>query len=88
MNSEFISNILNIISHCIDNDRFEDVEKAKVELKDLSSGSEWTSLKQTICAFLNSEGGVVICGVRERNGKYSFTGFDRTKESTLISLQH
>src|ERR1700733_276596 len=88
MNSEFVTGILNTINYCIDNNTFKDVEGAKIELKDLSSGSEWTSLKETICAYLNTDGGIIICGVRERNGKYSFTGFDRKKEHTLLSLQH
>ncbi len=87
MNSEFVVDILNKINYCINNNTFQDVEGSKVELKDLSSGSEWTSMKETICAFLITDGGIIICGVRERNNRYSFTGFDRAKEPTLISLQ-
>lgn len=85
--TDYIDEILRQIDQCIDTDIFVDVEKAKVELKDLSSGNEWTSLKQSVCAFLNTNGGYVVCGVREREKKYRFTGFDRKKENNLIELQ-
>lgn len=67
---------------------FIDCENAKVELKDLSSGqsSEWDSLKESVCAFLNTEGGYIICGVRERDKKYYIKGFDRNNEPKLVDL--
>lgn len=85
--SEFIRQTIEIISKSLTTNLFIDVERAKVELKDLSTGVEWTSLKQTICAYLNTDGGIIICGVRERNKQYSLTGFDRNNESKIIELQ-
>lgn len=85
--SEFINDTLYTIKHSIEYDTFIDVETTKVELKDLSSGHEWSSLKESICAFLNTDGGIVICGVRERGEKYHFRGFDRKNESKIIDLQ-
>jgi predicted HTH transcriptional regulator len=67
--------------------QFQDIEDSFVELKDLSSGNEWTSLKETVCAFLNTNGGYVICGIRERNRQYSFPGFDRNNEGRIIELR-
>lgn len=87
MKSEFISETLATIKQSIQSDLFIDVEKSKVELKDLSSSGDWKSLNETICAFLNSDGGIVICGIREKNKKYTFTGFNRNNESKLIDLQ-
>lgn len=87
MKSELIGETLARIKQSLSSHEFIDVEKSKVELKDLSTGNDWKSLKETICAFLNTDGGIVICGVRERNGAYSVTGFDRKKESNLIDLQ-
>jgi ATP-dependent DNA helicase RecG len=87
MKSEFISETLATIKQSIQNDVFIDVEKSKVELKDLSSSGDWKSLNETICAFLNSDGGIVICGIREKNKKYTLTGFNRNNESKLIDLQ-
>ena len=86
MKSEFISQTINTIADSIQSGVFVDVEKSKVELKDLSTKGDWKSLHETICAFLNTDGGIVICGIREREKKYSFTGFNRNNESNLIDL--
>lgn len=87
MNSEYLKSLLSAIEKSIRENIFIDVEQSNIELKDLSSGNAWTSLKETICAFLNTDGGVVICGIRERNKQYSFTKFNRNNESNLIDLQ-
>lgn len=86
MKSEFIQNILSDISESIKTDTFIDVENSKIELKDLSSGNEWNSLYETICAYLNTNGGYVICGIRERNKKYNLSGFNRDNEPKLIEI--
>lgn len=87
MKSEFIADSLAKIEMSLQSQSFVDVESAKVEIKDLSTGNDWNSLKETICAYLNSEGGIIICGIRERSGKYILTGFDRKNESNIIELQ-
>lgn len=87
MKSDFIDDNLAKIEQAINSKTFIDVEKSKIELKDLSSGSAWNSLKETICAFLNTEGGVVFCGIRERDKQYTLTKFDRNKESNIVDLQ-
>lgn len=86
MNSDHIENILCRIQDCIEQNTFDDVETEKIELKDLSTGSNWISLKQTICAFLNTDGGIIICGIREKDEKYTFTGFQRNKENKLKGI--
>lgn len=85
--SDFIRQTLETIKKSITSNQFIDVERTKVELKDLSTGGEWTSLKETICAYLNTDGGIVICGVRERDKQYKLTGFERNNESKIIQLQ-
>ena len=87
MKSEFISETLTTIQQSIQNEVFIDVEKSKVELKDLSTTGDWKSLNETVCAFLNTDGGIVICGIREKNKKYILSGFNRDNESKLIDLQ-
>lgn len=82
-----IFRVLQSIESSLENGVFLDVENELVELKDLSTGNEWTSLKQTVCAFLNTKGGYIIGGIRERNKEYSFPGFDRNNEGRLIELQ-
>ena len=87
MKSEFITETLSKIEQSINSGLFIDVEKSKVELKDLSTTGDWKSLNETICAFLNTDGGIVVCGVREKDKKYYYKGFNRNNESKLIDLQ-
>ena len=85
-NMQFLDQTLERIQESITSGEFRDVESAKIELKDLSSGTEWKSLKESVCAFLNTDGGIVIGGVREREKKYRLTGFDRNNESKILEL--
>ncbi|MCH8553898.1 MAG: putative DNA binding domain-containing protein [Schleiferiaceae bacterium] len=85
--SNYIKQALENIERSIDSNQFIDVEKTKIELKDLSTKGDWNSLKETICAYLNTDGGLVIAGVRERDKKYMFSGFERNNESKIIDLQ-
>lgn len=87
MKSEFINDILDKVSKSIQSKVFIDVEKTKVELKDLSTGGDWNSLKETICAYLNSDGGLIFCGIRERDKAYFIKGFDRNNETKIVDLQ-
>ncbi|HNI43323.1 MAG TPA: ATP-binding protein, partial [Chitinophagales bacterium] len=66
---------------------WQNCETHFVELKDLSSGSQWKSLNETVCAFLNTEGGYVICGIRETEKRYVISGFDSNNEDNLIKLR-
>ena len=86
-NSPFILDNIAKIERSIQSNEFIDVEKSKIELKDLSTGDKWNSLYETICAYLNSDGGVVFGGIRERDKKYTVTGFNRKNESNIIDLQ-
>jgi len=88
MESKEIKEILFKLERSIKEDNFLDMEGTKVELKDVSSTKgQWKYLHETVCAYLNSDGGVIICGVRERDKKYTFTGFNRNNESKIIDLQ-
>lgn len=86
--NDFLGRIIHELETSFKSNQFKDLEAPIVELKDLSSGSEWVSLKQTICAFLNTQGGYVICGIRERHKQYSFPGFDRNNEGKIIELRN
>jgi ATP-dependent DNA helicase RecG len=79
--------VLEKVSASIDRGVYQEVEHPLVELKDLSTGNVWSSLKETICAYLNTKGGYVICGIRERDKSYKATGFDRNNEGRLIELR-
>jgi predicted HTH transcriptional regulator len=88
MNKVNIEEIFATILESIESGIFIDVEKSKVELKDLSNAGEWKSFHETVCAFLNTDGGFIFCGIKEANdkSKYKLTGFDRNTESKLIEL--
>lgn len=86
MNDPFIEENIAKIEQSISLDSFVDIESSVLEIKDLSTGSNWTSLNESICAFLNTNGGFVFCGIRERDRKYEVTGFDRRNESNIIKL--
>jgi len=86
MKSTLIDETLFRIKQSLSSDEFIDVETSKVELKDLSTGNDWKSLKETICAFLNTDGGIIVCGIREKNKQYILTGFNRNNEGRLIDL--
>lgn len=83
-----INDTLNSIEVSIVSHQFRDKENSQIELKSLSNAGEWKSFHDTICAFLNTDGGYVICGIKEKNDKssYIFTNFDRNNEGKLIAL--
>ncbi len=76
------------VQECIENNTFKELETDKVELKDLSSGDDWKELYKSICAFLNTNGGIVIIGINENKDKtaYSFKGFSANNEAKLKDI--
>jgi ATP-dependent DNA helicase RecG len=86
-NKDLLDKVILDIEATLSRGQFVDNENSIVELKELSGSNEWTSLKETVCAYLNTNGGYVICGIRERNKTYTFPGFDRNNESRLIDLR-
>jgi predicted HTH transcriptional regulator len=76
-----IDQIVADLAYCLDHDTYRPIETDKIELKDLSSGGDWTELYKSACAFLNAEGGIIVVGVRERDRKYLLTGY-RNEPST------
>src|SRR4051812_10073282 len=83
-----VDSILSQVQECIKNDTFKDLETEKIELKDLSGGDEWRELYKTTCAFLNTNGGIIIIGIKENSAqnKYFFSGFNTDNESKLKEL--
>lgn len=83
-----VDKILLQVQDCIEKGVFKELETDKIELKDLSSGDDWKELHKTICAFLNTNGGIIIIGIKENNTKtaYSFTGFNSNNEAKLKEL--
>ena len=84
-----IDKILGTIENHIINSTFEKLENDRLEIKDNSHvSSKWTELYKTTCAFLNTQGGIIIIGVHEdeKNNKYTVTGFDLNNENKTKEL--
>jgi predicted HTH transcriptional regulator len=78
-----IDEILSKLEDCLLNNKYESIETETIELKDLSSGNQWRQLYISICAFLNTDGGIVIIGVNQKDKKYKLTGYDENNENKL-----
>ncbi len=87
MKNQYINDILSKIQSSLETGKFIPIETEIVELKGLSTGGDWKSLKETVCAFLNTNGGYIIAGIHERNMQYILNGFNRDNESNLIDLR-
>jgi predicted HTH transcriptional regulator len=78
-----IEKILLILEQYIKDNIYHPVETDQLELKDLSGGDDWNELYKTICAFLNTKGGIIIIGVKEdiKNKYFKFTGFSSAQST-------
>lgn len=81
-----VEEVLSKIETLIQQDEFQHLETEKLEIKDLSSSEDWKELYRSICAFLNSQGGIVIIGILERDKKYRVTGFNPNLEDKLKEI--
>lgn len=83
-----VDKILQKLQYSLETGAFEDIETDKIELKDLSGGADWKELYKSTCAFLNSQGGIIIIGIKEdlKLKKYQFHGFSTNNEPKLKEL--
>ncbi len=82
-----VEKILKQLEDCLITNSFKSVETERIELKALSTKGEWTSFHETVCAFLNTDGGIIIIGIKENNNKpYTFPGYDENFESKIKDL--
>lgn len=85
-NKSLVDEALKKIEDSIETDVFKKVESEFIELKDLSSGKKWNSLYETVCAFLNTNGGLIITGVYEKKDAYNINGYNRDNEPRYLDL--
>jgi len=91
MGIEIIEKTLSRLSELIASDHFDELETDTVEIKPVPSvGNEWREIYKSICAFLNTRGGIVIFGIKERgegqDRRYIFTRWQPYAEPNLKEL--
>jgi len=86
-----LSSILNKLETCVRDGTYESLETDWLEIKPVpSTGGAWDSIRDSICAFLNTRGGVVILGVKDEqrpNRRFTFTGSSENNSGQLSALR-
>jgi ATP-dependent DNA helicase RecG len=87
----FIDRVLQRLAALIREDRYEEQETETVEIKPMpAENGEWRELYKSANAFLNTRGGIVILGIREKGKgnarRYVFDGYREEAEAKLKEL--
>ncbi len=84
--------IIQKLEYYIANNIYESIETEIFELKNQPANQkdkEYVSIKETICSFLNANGGIIIIGIKEdkKNKKYIFNGYNSNFEESIKILE-
>lgn len=86
-----LTKILGRLELCVRNGAYESLETDWLEVKPVpATGNAWDSIRESICAFLNTRGGVVILGIRDEQKPerhYTFTGYTEENSGQLSQLR-
>ena len=86
-----LEEILNRLAICIRNREYKSLETDWLEIKPVPfTGNAWDSIRETICAFLNTRGGVVVLGVKDEqqpHRHFTFTGYTENNSGNLSALR-
>ncbi len=80
--------LLDELETCIRRSQYKTFETESIELKDGSTAGDWKAIHKSVNAFLNTEGGIIIFGIKENNEqkKYSFTGYQETQKDNIVGI--
>lgn len=71
--------------------KYESLETDWLEIKPVpSSGGAWDNIRDSVCAFLNTRGGVVILGIKDEQQParhFTFTGYTENNSGNLSQLR-
>ncbi len=88
-----LEKIVKTIENCIATQTYVEIETQNFELKDLSTQQNWKELYCTICSFLNTNGGIIMVGIKDKGNEkdkskryYKFTGFDYNNEALVKEI--
>lgn len=85
-----VQRIIERLGELIASGEYEPLESDRLEIKDnSSSSSDWKEVYKSVCAFLNTDGGILILGIKEdtKNKKYVLKGYQTTQEDKLKEIQ-
>jgi ATP-dependent DNA helicase RecG len=87
-----VEQIIQKLEYYITNSIYESIETETFELKNQPANQkdkEYISIKETICSFLNTNGGILMIGIKEdkKNKKYIFNGYDSNFEESIKILE-
>ncbi|MCU0322296.1 MAG: putative DNA binding domain-containing protein [Chitinophagaceae bacterium] len=85
-----VEQILSEIESCIQAGIFKKLEDDKLDIKDNSHDtSDWKEVFKTACAFLNTNGGIILIGIHEdeKNQTFHIKGFNKLTEDKLKSIK-
>lgn len=86
-----LDKILNRLESCVRRGTYESLETDWLEVKPVpATGNAWDSIRESICAFLNTRGGVVLLGLKDEqkpNRHYTFTGYTEDQSGQLSELR-
>jgi ATP-dependent DNA helicase RecG len=88
---DFVDTILQRLATLITEQRWEELEADTLEIKPVpSDGGSWRQLHQSVNAFLNTRGGILLLGIKEEGQgpqrRYVFTGYRPEAEEKLKEL--
>lgn len=86
-----LANILSRLEACVRQGSYESLETDWLEIKPVpATGNAWDNIRKSVCAFLNTRGGVVLLGVKDEQGpprRFTFTGYTENNSSNLEALR-
>ncbi|MFA5206522.1 MAG: RNA-binding domain-containing protein [Lentisphaeria bacterium] len=86
-----LTNILSKLETCVRQETYESLETDWLEIKPVPpTGGAWDSIRESVCAFLNTRGGVVILGVKEEKKPerhFTFTGYTEDHSGNVSVLR-
>src|SRR5258708_7724809 len=91
MKIAIVEKTLSRLADLINQGRFEELETDTLEIKAVPADTTgWRERHKSVCAFLNTRGGIVIFGVKEEgtgaDRKYVFTGWKPHAEPNLKEI--
>ena len=86
-----VDRIFQRLEELISTSAWEQLESDQVELKPVpATGGEWNNIHQTVNAFLNTRGGIIILGIKEEERpakRYVLTGYRPDAEPNIKNIQ-